>query len=67
MSHWHAHVLNSRAVNRPEKVNCSKYDVNFDQKPSHDDQTINVFKNACFVAYFKENLILIIFHIKTLA
>ena len=43
------------------------YDVNFDQKPSHGDQRINVFKNACFVAYFKENLILIIFHIKTLA
>ena len=43
------------------------YDVNFDQKPSHGDQRINVFKNACFVAYFKENWILIIFHIKTLA
>ena len=43
------------------------YDVNFDQKPSHGDQRINVFKNACFVAYFKENLKLIIFHIKTLA
>ena len=42
------------------------YDVNFDQKPSHGDQRINVFKNACFVAYFKENLILIIFHIKML-
>ena len=37
------------------------------KKRSHGDPKINVFKNACFVAYIKENLMLIIFHIKTLA
>lgn len=34
-------------------------------KHPHGDQKINVFKNTCFVDYFKENLMLIIFHIKT--
>ena len=35
MSHWHAHVLNSRAVNRPEKVNCSNYDRNIKLSKNH--------------------------------
>ena len=31
-------------------------DVIFNLKRYHGDWKINVFKNACFVAYFKENL-----------
>ena len=42
-------------------------DVVFDQKRFHCDRKVNFFKNACFAAYFKENLMLIMFHIKKLA
>ena len=42
-------------------------DVICDQKRFHGDRKISVFKNACFLASFKDNLMLIIFHIKNLA
>ena len=40
------------------------HDVIFDQIWSYGDRKISIFKNACFVGYFRENLMLIIFQIK---
>ena len=54
-------------LRRDAKIFRRVDDVICDQKRLHGDRKINVFQNACFVASFKDNLMLIIFHIKKLA